>query len=120
MYGFPKDLDLSPVVGECTTQLLVGQFDLQFTLGRVSFSIQSPVTLFREGAPYARWEEGKWPDPGFFDIMNVNVTRCEIANDKLVVIQFENGITMTLEDNSDQYESMTIHFEGDHRSPRIV
>jgi hypothetical protein len=29
MYGIPKELDLSSVVGEFTTQIRVGQFDLQ-------------------------------------------------------------------------------------------
>jgi hypothetical protein len=34
MCRVPKDLDLSPVVGEFTTQVRVGQFDLQFTFGQ--------------------------------------------------------------------------------------
>ena len=41
MYGIPKELDLSPVLGEFTTQVRVGQFDLQFTFGSVSFAVQS-------------------------------------------------------------------------------
>ena len=49
MYRIPKDLDLSPVVGEFTTQVRVGQFDLQFTFGSVNFAVQSPVNLFRAG-----------------------------------------------------------------------
>jgi hypothetical protein len=36
MYRIPSDLDLSPVVGEFTTQLRVGQFDLQFTFVKVN------------------------------------------------------------------------------------
>ena len=62
MYRIPKELDLSPVVGQFTTQLRVGQFDLQFTFGKVSFGIWSPVNLFRDGKLVAHWEEGKWPD----------------------------------------------------------
>lgn len=113
MYRIPKDLDLQPVVGEFTTQVRVGQFDLQFTLGRVNFIIESPVTLLREGKQVARWEAGRWPDPGFYDIMNAAVTKCQIASDRLIVLELENGITMHLEDSSDQYESMRISFEGD-------
>ena len=59
MYRIPKDLDLSPVVGEFTTQLRVGQFDLQFTFGPVNFAVQSPVNIFRDGKLVAHWEEGK-------------------------------------------------------------
>jgi hypothetical protein len=112
MYRIPKELDLSSVVGEFTTQVRVGQFDLQFTFGPVNFAVQSPVKLFRRGEVVARWEEGKWPEPGFFDVMNSNVTRCEIVSDRLIVLEFENGLEMHLEDSSDQYECMQISFTG--------
>jgi hypothetical protein len=119
MYRIPKDLDLSPIVGEFTTQICVGQFDLQFTFGSVGFMIESPVNIFRNGKLVAHWEEGKWPDPGFYDVMNAKVTRCDVVNDKLIVIAFENALEMHLEDNSDQYESMQISFAGDP-SPWII
>ena len=91
--------------------MCVGQFDLQFTFGGISFTIQSPVNLFRDGKLFAHWEEGRWPDPGFYEIMNSEVTRCQIVNDRLIVFEFANGIEMHLEDNSDQYESMQIRFK---------
>jgi hypothetical protein len=112
MYRIPKDLDLSPVVGKSTTQLRVGQFDLQFTIGGVEFAIESPVSLFRGGKRVACWEGGKWPEPAFYDIMNTEVKRCEIASDRLIIFHFDNGLEMHLEDNSDQYESMRISFAG--------
>jgi len=113
MYRIPDNLDLSPVVGQFTTQVQVGQFDLQFTFGPVNFAVQSPVDLFRDGKLLAHWEEGRWPDPGFYDIINSEVRRCEVVNDRLIVFEFENGITMHLEDSSDQYECMQISFEGE-------
>jgi len=119
MYRIPKELNLSSVVGEATTQVRVGQFDLQFTFGDVSFAVQSPVSLFRDGNRVAHWEEGRWPEPEFYSIMNTNVARCEIVNDRLIAIEFENGIEMHLEDNSDQYESMQITFK-DNPSPWII
>ena len=118
MYRIPTELDLSPVVGEFTTQVRVGQYDLQFTFGSVNFAVQSPVSLYRGGQLVAHWEEGKWPEPGFYDIMNSEVRRCEIVNDRLIVFEFENGMEMHLEDNSDQYESMQISFEG--KSARCI
>jgi hypothetical protein len=113
MYRIPKELDLKPVVGELTTQVRVGQFDLQFTFGRVNFAIQSPVSVFRDGKLVAHWEEGKWPESGFYDVMNTKVTRCEIVNNRLIEIDFENGLALHLKDSSDQYESMQISFAGD-------
>ena len=119
MYRIPNDLDLSAVVGEFTTQVRVGQFDLQFTFGAVNFAVQSPVNLYRDGKRVAHWEEGRWPDPGFYEIMNTKVTWCEVANDRLIVFEFNNGIAMHLEDSSDQYECMQISFEG-NPSPWII
>ena len=119
MYRIPKGLDLRPVVGEFTTQVRVGQFDLQFTFGPVNFAIQSPVRLYRKSECVAQWEEGRWPDAGFFDIMNAKVTRCEIVSDRRIELDFENGLEMHLEDSSDQYESMQISFAG-NPSPWII
>jgi hypothetical protein len=124
MYKIPKDLDLSSVVGEFTTQLRVGPNDLQFTFGHnahtVHFAIQSEVDLFRAGKLFAHWEEGKWPDPGFYEIMNIEVVRWEVPNDRLIVLEFANGIEMHLRDNSDQYESMQITFEGTNKPFWII
>ena len=120
MYRIAKELDLTSIVGQFTTQLRVGQFDLQFTLGRVNFGISSPVNLFRDGKLFAHWEEGQWPEPGFYDVMNAAITRYDIPNDQLIILEFENGIAMHLVDDSDQYECMTIIFEGDPRNTWII
>ncbi|KAA3614559.1 MAG: hypothetical protein DWQ01_00610 [Planctomycetota bacterium] len=112
MYRVPPDLDLSPVIGKHTTQIGVGQFDLQITFGPVHFAVQSPIRIFRGKELIAQWQEGKWPDPGFYDIMNVEVLQCEIPNDRQIVLHFENGLEMLLEDSLDQYESMQIFIAG--------
>ena len=92
MYRIPNNLDLSPVVGQFTTQVRVGQFDLQFTFGPVSFAVQFPVNPFVKASSLGNGKEGRWPDPGFYDIMNATVRRRKVPNDRLIVIEFENGI----------------------------
>jgi len=119
VYRIPEDLDLSPVVGVVATQVRVGAYDLQFTFGPVDFAVQSPVSLFREGRRIARWEGGEWPESGFYDVMNSEVRRCEVASDRLIVFEFANGLEMHLEDDSDQHECMQITFAGDS-TPVIV
>jgi hypothetical protein len=47
------------------------------------------------------------------------VARCDIVGDRRIVIRFEDGLEMWLEDSSDQYESMQIHFAG-NRAPIII
>jgi hypothetical protein len=112
MYRIPKELDLSPVVGQFTTQIRVGQFDIQFTFGVVDFVIISPVDLFRGNQVIGHWEEGKWPEAAFYDIMNTEVTYWEVKTERLIIMRFANGIEMHLVDDSDQYECMKICFEG--------
>ena len=112
MYRIPSDLDLSPAVGEFTTQLRVGQFDLQFTFGPVDFAVQSPVKVFRGDDLVAQWHEGRWPDPGFFDVLNDPIRLCNIVGDRQIVIEFESGLAMQLEDNSDSLECILITIDG--------
>jgi hypothetical protein len=111
MYRIPSDLDLSPVVGELTTQVRVGAFDLQFTFGTVNFLAQSPVQLLRGETIVSEWEGGRWPDRGFYDILNTTVSRCDIVSDRHIDIGFENGLTMRLADDSDQYECLQIRID---------
>ena len=113
MYRIPDTLDLSGVVGEFTTQLRVGQFDFQFTLGKVNFAVTSAITLIQNGEVIGRWAEGEWPDRQFFNTMNVAVCKAEVRNERLIVLHFANAIEMHLEDDSDQYECMVITVEGE-------
>lgn len=53
------------------------------------------------------------PEPGFYEIMNTEIIRCEFVNECLIVLEFINGVLMHLEDSSDQYECMQISIEGD-------
>ncbi|HAP77348.1 MAG TPA: hypothetical protein DCR14_14855 [Acidimicrobiaceae bacterium] len=61
MYGVPHDLDLSAVVGEFTTQVRVGQYDLQFTFGSVNFAVESQASVLRGNHVVAHWSAGVWP-----------------------------------------------------------
>ena len=78
----------------------------------MNFAVTSPVNLFRSGELIGHWEEGKWPEPAFYEILNTKITRCETKSDRLIEIAFSNGIEMHLVDDSDQYECMHISFKG--------
>jgi len=108
MYRFPRQLDLSPALGQFTTQLCVGQFDLQFSLGDIRFVVQSQIDLLRAGELVGAWVPGRWPDPAFYEAMNVPVTRIEIINEQLLEIELESGLVLRVPDSSDQYESVQI------------
>ena len=113
MNRIPSDLDLSCAIGQCTTQIRVGEFDIQFSLGSANFNIQSAIELRREGVTIGRWKEGHWPDEAFGELLNELVVRYSIPNDRELILSFQNGIQMHLIDDSDQFETMSISIEGD-------
>ncbi|WP_337174247.1 hypothetical protein [Paludisphaera sp.] len=119
MYRIPADLDLSPAVGESTTQIRVGRHDLHFAFGPVHFAVQSPIRLFRDGRLVASWEGGRWPPPDFYDVMDAEVRRWRIPDDRRVVLELANGIEIHLEDDADEHECFQITVEG-RPSPWII
>ena len=108
MYGIPSDLNYASMIGEFTTQVGVGQFDVQLTLGDFRFIIQSPIHLFKDGIRVGGWPPPPWPDTAFYDLMNVAVASVDLPNDKTIRISFENGLIAELSDDSDKYETMQI------------
>ncbi|MDN5536593.1 hypothetical protein [Comamonas sp.] len=119
MYRIPQDLDLSGIVGEFTTQVLVGQFDIQFRFGKYHFAIQSDIHLIRHGEVIGIWQSGAWPPQQFFEVMNVNVVAGQMLDEREVVIHLENGIEIHLRDDSDKFECMQIYVDGE-QSPYII
>ncbi len=108
MSGFPSDLDYSSMVGELTTQVCVGQFDIQFSLGDFRFIVQSPINLTRDGISVGGWDAASWPDSAFYDLMNLAVTNVDLLDSRTMRIAFENGLVAELADDSDRYETMQI------------
>lgn len=113
MYRIPKKLDLSKIIGEFTTQIRVGQRDIQFALGSVAFTIESQVKLVRDGKVIGGWEVGKWPTEEFYDVMNVCVVKYEVPDDRTIVLILENNIEIHMNDDSDQHECIQISIDGD-------
>ncbi|QNP40180.1 hypothetical protein [Lysobacter solisilvae (ex Woo and Kim 2020)] len=112
MYGFPADLDLSPALGQETTQLCVGPYDLQFSFGTVAFAIQSKVEIWRGGDPAGIWEAGGWPDPAFYQVLNTALLAFAVLDPKRLSLRLANGLELLLLDTSEQYESMQIYVGG--------
>lgn len=120
MYGFPADLDLTAAVGQFITQICVGPFDLQFTIGHVAFAIQSAIELTQAGQTVGAWKPGLWPAPAFYEILNNVVTCVERTSTQRVVLTFENNMKMHLSDDSEQYEAMQIYVGGESGTTYII
>src|SRR4249919_130037 len=120
MYRFPTDLDFSSLVGEFTTQICVGQFDLQFSLGKFRFIVYSPIELLKDGCPIGTWDSVSWPPPAFYDLMGTAVASAELADERTLVLRFENRLEVRLVDDSDQYETMQIIVGKDPGASHII
>ncbi len=111
MYQIPQKLDLSEAIGQCTTQLRIGPFDIQFSFGKVNFNIQSQVILKLHGETIAQWEEGTWPDAPFYEFFNVAMVDWQLQENSIVLC-LENGMKMQLMADSGGYEGVQISIEG--------
>ncbi|MCQ4261109.1 MULTISPECIES: hypothetical protein [Pseudomonadaceae] len=110
MYQIPKKLDLSEAIGQCTTQLRIGPFDIQFSFGKVNFNIQSRVVLKSDGKIIGQWEEGSWPDATFYEVFNRAMVNWQLQENS-IILSLENGIEMQLIAGNDGYECIQISIE---------
>jgi hypothetical protein len=113
MYGIPPELNLDFMVGSETTQIRVGQHDVQFTFGKVDFRVQSRIVLSKNGIELGAWESGKWPDASFFEVMNVPVSSVQVQESKIIRINLVNGVSLKILDDSDQFETIQIVIDGE-------
>lgn len=80
----------------------------------MNFAVQSAIDLFRDGELMAHWEEGQRPESGFYEIVNTEVVRWEIINERLILFEFVNGIEMHMKmipigTKACRSDSMTVH-----------
>jgi len=108
-------MNLQTIIGTQTTQVNVGQFDIQFTFGEVAFQVESRILLVKNGSEYGTWEPGKWPDKGFYEIMNTSVTSVKLSERNMIQLDFENGIRMELYNDSEEFETLQIR-DGDAKT----
>jgi hypothetical protein len=110
MNGFPANLDLSETIGQSITGFFLGAWDLQFSLGKISFAIQSRVSLIRADSTIAEWKPGGWLPVSFREVFNEAVKAFAVISPKCLDLQLQNGLMLRLHDDSQHYESMQIYF----------
>jgi hypothetical protein len=123
VYGFSAGLDLRNIIG-CNLSLLgLGEFDVQFNFGGsgIRFCIQGRICLLENGRPISAWDDQtKWTSLSFQKLLNVTVKSYSVSNDRLLEINFENGLTLQLHDDSEQYEAMQIYFDDKTKDTIII
>jgi hypothetical protein len=112
MFGVPADLDLSQLKGDYLTAIQLGQWDLQFGFG-------SGVRICVQGDWQLRDASGKLIDqdvdpPSSREFYRVHlllqktVTNFTVNPPRSFTLYFDDGLSLTLFDSSQQFESFQI------------
>ena len=111
MYGLDPSLNLDDIVGEDLSQIGLAKYSVAFHFGSGTFvSVQSRVTVEVGGHTVAVWkEEGRWTELRHQELVGQKVVGYSVKSRRLLQIEFENGMTLLLHDDSEQYESFQIY-----------
>lgn len=116
MYRIPDDLVLNEIVGSEIQQICCGKYDVQFHFhSGTNIAVQGDVTLLDGDRIIGNWtESGNWTNVFFQQLLNLAVIGYFVPNDRLLQINFEQGLVLQLYDSSDQYESFQIYRTGNY------
>lgn len=115
MYGIPENLDLSIILGSDLNMISQGRYDVQFSFdASLTICLQGIASVLQNGIEIAVWnKENNWSSLGFQKLLNQSVEGVLLPNNRLIEINFKNGLVLQLHDSSDQYETMQIYFPND-------
>ena len=115
MYGVPADLPIQPFVGQELNQICLGRFQTQLPFsGAGSISVEGRWEL-RDGAGdiVDRAEEHEIRESyRIHRLIDVPVARLSIDPPRSFTLFFDNGLVLTVFDDSEQYESFSINVDG--------
>jgi Family of unknown function (DUF6188) len=113
MYGVPAGLDLTFFCGDCLTQLCLGQYQVQLKFGRggtiaVEGSWQLKDATGDLLAHVTDCEVFSESAARLYVLLGATVTRSTVDPPVSFTLFFDNGISLTVIDDSDRYESFSI------------
>jgi hypothetical protein len=110
MYLIPKSIDLSFLLEADLNQIGLGRHDVQFVFSSgARICVQGRASVLEHGSKVSEWSETGWSSLDFQKLLNRSVSGFSVPNDRLLQIEFTNGLSLQLHDNSNQYESMQIY-----------
>lgn len=122
MHGFPLDLNIDGING-AVLHLGLGQHSLQlgFDEGGVMICVEGLFKVKEHGRMIAEWtQDKKWSSLAFQKILDGVVIRYKVVNARLLEIELEDGLTLQIHDDSENYETAQIYFEDAGRPAVIV
>lgn len=110
MYRIPADLDLNDILGSAIHFIGWGRYQMQFHFhsGRKIF-VEGKIELYRNNQVISTWnDQDQWSNLFIQDVLEIKVKNYLVESERVLAIDFENGYTLRLYDDSDQYESMQL------------
>ena len=109
MYGIPKTIDFSFLLGKMVEQVCLGQYQTQIHLDDANISIECKHTLFiAEGLRKITWERDEFPSEGISKLLGQTLSRVAVEDSGALEFTFSKGDRLSLFDDSEQYESFQI------------
>jgi hypothetical protein len=115
MYGIPADLPLHRFVGHGLNQIALGRFQAQLHFaGAGSISVEGRWELRDpSGELIDRWEENATRDCyRIHRLLDLLVAGFEIDAPASFTLVFEPSYRLTIFDDTEQYESFSVHIDG--------
>jgi hypothetical protein len=112
MHGVPANLDLQPLHGACLEQLRLGQYQLQLWFSRgPTISVEGGWLLKdADGKVICESDRSHYAEKGsrLHVLLGATVTFSRVDPPVSFTLGFDNGMSLTILDDSDQYESFSI------------
>jgi len=114
MHGVPKDLPIDRFVGQQFNQICLGRFQIQFQAnGAGSICVEGHWelrdhrdTIIDAGQAHAQREAFR-----VHQIIDLPITGFTIDAPRSFTLLFENGIRLTIFDDSPEHESFSVHLD---------
>ena len=115
MYGVPPDLPLERLIGQQFNFIGLGRFQIQFHISSVGAIHVEGRWELRDPSGVAIDSEQEHVDRKAYrvhEILDVPIVRFSIDAPRSFMLHFESGHTLTIYDDSDRYESFSLHLDG--------
>jgi len=109
MYGLPKGLSLEFLCGQTLLQVCVGAHDLILNFhDDVSVTVTSRIACAGPDGARHEYDDFRQAAPELMVFLNETIAKAEGSEDGTLRLAFDTGGTITIYDDSAEYESYTI------------
>jgi hypothetical protein len=115
MHGVPADLPIQAFVGHEANQICLGRFQIQLHfsgVGSIQMEGRWELRDAKGGLVDAAEEHTDRDSYHLHRILDVAVAAVKIDPPRSFTLQFSNDLSLTVFDDSEQYESFSIHLDG--------